>query len=144
MRKKMVPATIRKIIPTPDKHPVLACTGWYWYRPGLPAQSPADILVFKEVLSTIAGERLRVFEWGSGASTIYYSKVLKSLGRKFEWHSMDNSRKWCQRVHQKVLRAHLSDRVRVYCSEFPAFWELPGYSPDNPVPVHSYTSSAEC
>ena len=36
----------------------------------------------------------------------------------------------------------MSDQVHIYCSEFPAFWELPSYSVDSPVPPESYNNSA--
>lgn len=138
----MVLTGIKKILPNPIKHPLLSCSGWYWYRRGLPAQSARDIWVFKEVLSTAEAERLRVFEWGPGASTIYYSKFLNSIGRRFEWYAIDNSRKWFRRVEERITRSRLTDQVHIYCSEFPAFWEMPEYSPDNPVPPQSYSSSA--
>jgi hypothetical protein len=109
---------------------------------GLPAQTRGDISIFKEVLSTAGGQKTQVFEWGSGASTIYYSRFLESIGRKFEWHAIDNSRRWYQKGQREIRRSHLADHVHLYCSEFPAFWELPGYSPDSPVPPPLYTSNA--
>ena len=137
----MVSTAIKRILPNPIKHPLLTCSRWYWYKRGLPAQSTGDIEVFKEAVATVGEGSLRVFEWGSGASTIYYSKFLKSLGREFEWHAIDNSKKWHQMVQKRVLHARLSGCVDVRCLEFPAFWELSGYSPDSPVPTHSYTCS---
>lgn len=139
----MVPAAIKRILPNPVKHPLLTWSRWYWYRRGLPAQSEQDILIFKAVLSTAGDDGLRVFEWGSGASTIYYPKFLKSAGRKFDWYAIDNSRKWYEQGRAKILRAHLADRVHTHCSEFPAFWELPGYSPNDPVPPpQAYSGNA--
>ena len=35
----------------------------------------------------------------------------------------------------------MASHVRLYRCEFPAFWELPGYSPGNPVPPDSRTGS---
>jgi len=142
VKEKIVPAAIRKRLPFPVKHPLLALAGWQWRARGLPSQSPGDIAIFKSVLSSAGGQSLRVLEWGSGASTIYYARFLVSIGREFEWHAIDNSRVWYERVQGKTLQNNLAGRVRVHCSEFPAFWELPGYSPDSPVPPDSYTSSA--
>ena len=79
-----------------------------------------------------------MFEWGSGASTIYYAQYLKANERKFEWHAVDNSRRWYQKVHGKIASAHMSHQVEIHCSEFPAFWELPGYTPEDPIPPKSY------
>ena len=33
-----------------------------------------------------------------------------------------------------MTRAHLGEQVHVYYSEFPAFWEIPGFSWDEPSP----------
>ena len=110
---------------------------------GLPAQASDEIPIFKSVLTVAGGKKLRVFEWGSGASTIYYPKFLQANGCDFDWYAMDNSRKWYQRGLQKISRANLAGQVQLHCSEFPAFWELPGYSPDEPVPPESYTASAD-
>jgi len=138
----MLPAAIKRIIPSPVKHPLLAYTRWRWEARGLPAQSPADIAIMKKVLTETGGPRLRVFEWGSGASTIYYTRYLTSVGRDFEWHAMDNSIKWQGSVQQRLAQAGLDGRVQVHCREFPAFWELPGYTPGGPVPPASYCGSA--
>jgi len=94
----------------------------------LPAQTSIDRKVFKKVFQQYAGKNLRVFEWGTGISTIYYSRYLVSIGTDFEWHSIDNSREWKEKVAQLVERYGLSKRVHLHLSEFPAFWELPGWS----------------
>lgn len=138
----MVPTLIKRILPISVKHPLLAYAGWYWQLRGLPAQSWRDIAIFKEVMSTVEGQGLRVFEWGSGASTVYYPRFLTSLGRQFDWHAVDNSNEWRQRTREKIAKALLTERVQVHCSEFPAFWELPGYSYDHPKPPQVYANSA--
>ena len=138
----MLTAAIKRIIPGPVKHPLLAYARWQWEARGLPAQSPADIAILKKVLTEAGGSRLRVFEWGSGASTVYYSRYLTSVGRDFEWHAVDNSAKWHERVREKIGRAGLDEMAHTHCREFPAFWELPGYTPRDPVPPKSYCSSA--
>lgn len=94
----------------------------------IPAQTFKDRKIFKRVFQQYAGKRLRVFEWGAGSSTIYYSRYLTSIGSDFEWHTIDNSREWKEKVARLVNRYGLDDRVHLYFSEFPAFWELPGWS----------------
>jgi len=94
----------------------------------LPAQTSIDRKVFKKVFQQYARKNLRVFEWGTGMSTIYYTRYLVSIGFDFEWHSIDNSREWKEKVAQLVERYGLSKRVHLHLSEFPAFWELPGWS----------------
>lgn len=93
----------------------------------LPAQTSNDRKIFKRVLQQYAGKRLSVFEWGTGMSTIYYSRYLVSIDSDFEWHSIDNFREWKEKVARLVNHYGLNDRVHLYLSEFPAFWELPGW-----------------
>jgi len=130
----MVTATIKKILPNYVKHPMLVTSHWYWQRRGLPAQSRGDLAIFKEILLGVDTQELRVFEWGSGASTVYYSEFLRDSGRKFYWYAADNSREWLDRCQQKVDKASLTGQVHLSCSEFQAFWEYPNYSYENPVP----------
>jgi hypothetical protein len=139
--QEIVIARLIKPFPSLVKHPFLTFGGWVWNLRGLPSQSPRDISIFKDALLASQGHKLQVFEWGSGRSTIYYSKFLKSVGRDFEWHAMDNSPKWCERGQEKITRAHLSDQVHVYCSEFPAFWQLPGYTHNDIVLPHPWSTS---
>ncbi len=94
----------------------------------LPIQTSIDKKIFKRVFLQYAGKSIRVFEYGSGRSTVYYSRYLASIGADFEWHAIDNSRDWKEKVAQLVDRYGLNDRVHLYLSEFAAFWELPGWS----------------
>lgn len=84
----------------------------------LPSQTSRDRKIFKRVFKQYAGKKLRVFEWGSGRSTTYYSRYLASIGSDFEWHAIDNSQKWRDRVAQLVNRYCLQNRVHLYLSEF--------------------------
>ena len=95
---------------------------------GIPQQTSVDRKIFKSVFQRYVGKRLRVFEWGMGRSTIYYSRYLRSIGSDFEWYSIDNSHEWMQNVDQLVHRYKLTTRVHLRLSEFPAFWELPSWS----------------
>ena len=130
----MVTTTLKNILPNYVKHPLLATTLWYWQRRGLPAQSRGDLAIFKDILLRVEVLDLRVFEWGSGASTVYYSQFLRASGREFNWYAGDNSRDWCERCQQNVDKNSLTDRVHLSSSEFPAFWQVSGYSYADPVP----------
>ena len=138
----MVPTAVKRILPASVKHPFMAYRSWYWQLRGLPVQSRTDISIFKEVLSKVGAETLKVFEWGSGASTVYYSEFLRNIGRPFSWHSADNSKEWSQISQEKIEKALLTEQVQIHCSEFPAFWELPDYSIADPVPPDVYNNSA--
>ena len=137
----MLPHNLREWVPSPIKHPLITCTRWFWEARGRPAQSTKDISLIKALLSDVTSDTLRVWEWGAGRSTIYYTKFLKSMGRDFEWHAVDNSKSWFDKCESEISRNALSNNVRIYHSEFPAFWELPGYSPGNPIPPDSRTGS---
>ena len=134
----MIRRTLQEVVPGAIKHPLISFTRWYWQLRTLPQQSVEDINIFKQVLSNACSGRLRVFEWGTGLSTVYYPTFLKSIGREFEWHSIDNSAVWHQKISVHIRKRHLSENVQVYCSEFPAFFQLPGYSASNPIPSDSY------
>ena len=125
------------MLPSVVKHPLLAYEWWRWKARGLPAQSSRDILLFKAVLSGVGKGDIRVFEWGSGASTIYYPKYLNSIGRDFDWHAIDNSRAWYLKSQERIAEARLDGFVHVYYSEFPAFWEFSGYTLADPIPPDS-------
>ena len=137
----MVLNVVKRAIPRPVKHPILTCSQFYWDMREFPGMSLGDMTIIKSLLTSIESPKLRIFEWGSGTSTAYYSKFLKSIGRDFEWHSSENSAAWRDRTEKKVRRAKLADQVQVHLSEFPAFWELPGFTWDEPVPPSSVTES---
>ena len=122
----------------PVRHPVLTLEQLYCRLLKLPGQSPREILMFKSLLSSRPARPLRVFEWGMGYSTVYYSTYLRSIGRAFEWHAVDNSREWFERVGAQVRLSGLDQQVRLACEEFPAFWMLPGYSLRRPACLASY------
>ena len=139
-RMLMIPTSMKKRVPSTIKHPLRACTQWYWDMRGLPAQSLKDISIFKDLLSHAGNSTIRVLEWGSGKSTVFYPKFLMSTGRDFEWYAIENSKRWHAKSREKLLQNGLADRVHVEVFEFPAFWELPGYTVHEPIPPHSYTS----
>lgn len=130
----MVTSTIKKILPNYVKHPMLVTSHWYWQWRGLPAQSRQDLAIFKEILLGVKSQELRVFEWGSGASSVYYSEFLRAAGRQFNWYATDNSQQWRNRCQREVEKTLLTDQVHLSCSEFQAFWEYPDYSYENPLP----------
>ena len=83
----------------------------------LPIQTSTDRKIFKRVFQQYAGKNLRLFEWGTGRSTVYYSRYLLSLGCDFEWHSIDNSREWKEKVASLVNRYGFGDRIHLHLSE---------------------------
>lgn len=100
---------------------------------GLPAQTRKEIKIFKTLLNNFIGEKIKIFEWSSGFSTIYYDEYLRKMGAEFEWHSIDNNKAWHEKVKSKVERKGLQPYVRLYLKEFLPFWEKPGWGPIPPV-----------
>ena len=139
----MVPVALTRRLPSPIKHPASAVKRWLWRKRGLPAQSPVDISIMKELLLAVNSEEVRVFEWGTGASTVYYAEFLKDQLRKFDWYAVDNSAAWHQKVQGKIQRAGLNGQVHTACCQFPAFWQLPDYSVDRPMPPDAQTARSE-
>lgn len=131
-----------KLAPYVIKHPLITCTRWYWDAMGLPAQTARDIRILKDLLMSVNSDVLRVWEWGAGKSTIYYTKFLHSIGREFEWHAIDNSLSWYKRCEENLARTPFAKQVHLHCREFPAFWQLPNYSVNNPIPPQSWNDSS--
>ena len=93
---------------------------------GLPAQTKKEIQIFKAILDNYKGEKIKIFEWGSGYSTIYYAEYLRKKGAEFEWHSIDNNKAWHEDVKSKVERKRPQPSVHLYLKEFPPFWVKSG------------------
>jgi len=79
----------------------------------MPAQTKEDIALFKKIL--LKRDKLRVFEWGTGYSTVYYPKLLKSLHKDFLWISVDHNKEW----HEKIKK-HTTWMVWLRLEEFDA------------------------
>ena len=125
-----ISTSVKKRIPHAIKHPLIVGTNWIWKARSLPAQSLKDISIFKDVLSNVGGNKIRILEWGSGNSTFFYPEYLLSIGRDFSWHAIENSTEWFEICTAKLTESQLEEYIQIDCFEFPPFWELAGYSPD--------------
>ncbi|MBU0477124.1 hypothetical protein KKC91_00945 [bacterium] len=95
---------------------------------GLPAQTRKERQIFKKVFDNVTGKKqIRVFEWGSGFSTVYYANYLRKKGIEFEWHSIENSISWYEKVKLMVKKRNLETYVSLYVKEFKPFWEKPDW-----------------
>jgi len=109
----------------------------------LPAQTKKERQIFKALFDlTSENGRLRIFEWGSGYSTLYYAQYLLCNGVDFEWHSIDNNRIWHEMVKEFVKKKDLQSRVDLYLMEFKPFWEKPGWG-SVPPPSGQFAPSSE-
>lgn len=107
LNRKMVPSTIKRMLPRTVKHPLLVTMQWYWDLRNFPFQSSGDMAIFKEVLSNAGEQPVRVFEWGSGASSLYYPNFLRATGRRFDRRVMGNSAECHQESQEMIIRSQL-------------------------------------
>jgi predicted O-methyltransferase YrrM len=109
----------------------------------LPAQTEKERQIFKALFDlTQKNRKLSVFEWGSGYSTLYYTRYLLGKGVDFEWHSIDNNRTWHEMVKEFVKKKDLQSRVHLHLMEFKPFWEKPGWS-QVPPPCNQFAPSSD-
>ena len=95
---------------------------------GLPAMTKREREAYlAALLAAPRAERLEIFEWGSGYSTVWTAKQLKARGVPFHIRSIDNHRGWHERVRAMLAKAGLADNVTLYIREFPPFWDKPGW-----------------
>ena len=94
---------------------------------GLPAQNKMERQLFKEILESFKGKKIRIFEWGSGFSSIYFGRYLQKRGLPFEWHSIDNNKIWHEKVKAMAKGRDLDSQMTFYLEAFPPFWEKPGW-----------------
>lgn len=100
---------------------------------GLPAQTKREIQIFKAIFDNfINNKKIKIFEWGSGFSSIYYAEYLRKKGAEFEWHSIDNDESWYEKVKSKVKKKGFFPYVQLHLKEFLPFWEKPGWGPIPP------------
>lgn len=93
----------------------------------IPAQTAREINIFKAILDQYQSGPVKIFEWGSGRSTIYYSKYLRSKNVNFQWHAVDNNRFWYEKVLSDVKKEGLMFHIHLYLKEFLSFWQKPGW-----------------
>lgn len=60
------------------------------------------------------GRPLEILEWGSGGSTHYFTRFLKSKSIPYTWTSLEYNKKWYEKilkevVHDKNIKLHLFD-----------------------------------
>ncbi len=94
---------------------------------GFPAQTNKERQIFKAIFNRLADKKLRVFEWGSGFSTIYYAQYLRKKGPSFEWHAIDNNKLWHEKVARMVRNKGLNNCIYLYLREFLPFWKKLGW-----------------
>lgn len=115
----MSPAWLQTLamVTRPVRHPVNTAVKIGWRLGRLPDQSWREMALLKTILASIGTGTVRVFEWGMGRSTLFYPRYLRDIGREFEWHAIDHTVQWYERVKRRVRAAQLESRVFLYCAE---------------------------
>lgn len=67
--------------------------------------SQKEIAVMENVLSSY-GQRVDVLEWGSGGSTVYFTRFLRNKGVAYTWTSVEYNKIW----HARILDAVRDDK----------------------------------
>ncbi len=96
----------------------------------LPAMTAKERRAYKALLQVLSKTQkpVRIFEYGSGFSTLYFAKYLKRCHIPFEFHSVDNNAFWHQKVKAMVKAAGLEGQVHLHLQVFEPFWNKPGWS----------------
>jgi predicted O-methyltransferase YrrM len=83
---------------------------------GMPAMWRSEIACIETLLLEEARrrERLEVVEWGSGYSTLHFSRFLRDRGVAFKWHAVENFVPWHSRVVAMIAEAGLGDSTQVH------------------------------
>lgn len=100
---------------------------------GLPAMTRREREAYLAALLAVSrNDRLELFEWGSGYSTVWTARRLKEREVSFHIHTLDNHAGWHQKVHEMVEKQGLSEYVTLHLCEFPPFWQKLAWNPSRP------------
>ncbi len=71
----------------------------------LPMMQADQIRHIEQTLLKISNQPVNVLEWGSGGSTVYYTRFLRSHGISYNWLAVEHDQKW----HAVVAKALAAD-----------------------------------
>jgi len=91
-----------------------------------PAQTAIEKKTIKKLFSFFRGRKINVFEYGCGYSTLYYAQYLYKNGYDFEWHCIDNSDDWFNKMKDMIKSKGFCRNVFIYLRSFIPFWEKYG------------------
>lgn len=66
-----------------------------------PQMLPKEISAIERILS-LHGPHLDVLEWGSGGSTVYFTRFLRDKGISYAWTSVEYNKVWYERISDMV------------------------------------------
>ena len=75
--------------------------------------------IYERVLLGLQGRQpLDIFEYGSGFSTLYFARFLRSRNVRFHVHSVEHNKAWHLDIKRRIGQAGLGQEVTVHLSEF--------------------------
>ncbi|MCW9054551.1 MAG: class I SAM-dependent methyltransferase [Candidatus Pacebacteria bacterium] len=66
-----------------------------------PQMTPKEIEMMEEILSSY-GPHIDVLEWGSGGSTVYFTRFLHSKDISYTWTSIEYNKLWYDKISEAV------------------------------------------
>jgi|CXWL01.1.fsa_nt_gi hypothetical protein len=63
-----------------------------------PLMFDGEIRALERALLSLSGRPLRILEWGSGGSTVHFTKFLREHSIPYEWVSVEYNKGWAERV----------------------------------------------
>jgi predicted O-methyltransferase YrrM len=81
-----------------------------------PTMWMSEIAYIENLLLTEGRKKghLNIVEWGSGNSTVYFSKFLKNNGISFSWNAIENFYPWYDRVREILDTSSVANEVNLY------------------------------
>jgi hypothetical protein len=67
-----------------------------------PRMNKKEIRAFKKELLKRRGRSLDILEWGSGGSTVYFTRFLRKLGISYSWISLEYNKFWFEKISQEI------------------------------------------
>ncbi len=96
-----------------------------------PLMTGKERRLYKSLLFDLSHRQpLDIFEYGTGFSTLYFSRFLRSKGIRFHIHSVEHDKTWYLNIKRRIDRAHLAKDVTLHLSEFSPGFSAPQTSPE--------------
>lgn len=70
-----------------------------------PQMQEAEIRLIEQELLAHGGH-IDVLEWGSGGSTVYFTKFLRDKGLSYSWLSLEYNKLWYEKIHDATKNDH--------------------------------------
>jgi hypothetical protein len=72
-----------------------------------------QINLIEKILTSFKKDHINVLEWGSGGSTVYFTRFLKSREIKYKWLSVEHHKGWYKQI-SKLLQKDFNVKFLVF------------------------------